>query len=93
MILTKYHALFVIFEKAAKFEIVFCCKLYVHYGLMKCLLGYPLPKELKSIFSPFYPIGPNAKLGMHFSHFLLLQFCKSQDVILDVGIETFVKSG
>ena len=26
-ILMKYHALFVIFEKAAKFEIVFCCKL------------------------------------------------------------------
>ena len=28
-ILMKYHALFVIFEKAAKFEIVVCCKLYV----------------------------------------------------------------
>ena len=26
-ILLKYHALFVIFEKAAKFEIVVCCKL------------------------------------------------------------------
>ena len=26
-ILMKYHALFVIFEKAAKFEIVICCKL------------------------------------------------------------------
>ena len=26
-ILMKYHALFVIFEKAAKFEIVVCCKL------------------------------------------------------------------
>ena len=26
-ILVKYHALFVIFEKAAKFEIVVCCKL------------------------------------------------------------------
>ena len=25
--LMKYHALFVIFEKAAKFEIVVCCKL------------------------------------------------------------------
>ena len=25
----KYHALFVIFEKAAKIEIVVCCKLYV----------------------------------------------------------------
>ena len=33
-ILMKYHALFVIFEKAAKFEIVVCCKLYVAlYGL------------------------------------------------------------
>ena len=28
-ILMKYHALFVIFEKAAKFEIVVCCKLLV----------------------------------------------------------------
>ena len=27
MILMKYHALFVILEKAAKFEIVFCYKL------------------------------------------------------------------
>ena len=26
-ILIKYHALFVIFEKAAEFEIVVCCKL------------------------------------------------------------------
>ena len=26
-ILMKYHALFVIFEKLAKFEIVVCCKL------------------------------------------------------------------
>ena len=34
-ILMKYHALFVIFEKAAKFEIVACCKLHVAlYGLM-----------------------------------------------------------
>ena len=31
----KYHALFVIFEKAAKFEIVLCCKLKVAlYRLM-----------------------------------------------------------
>ena len=29
MILMKYHALFVIFEKAAKFENVVCCKLKV----------------------------------------------------------------
>ena len=29
MILMKYHAFFVIFEKAAKFEIVVCCKIYV----------------------------------------------------------------
>ena len=27
-ILMKYHALFVIFEKEAKIEIVVCCKLY-----------------------------------------------------------------
>ena len=31
----KYHALFVIFEKAAKFEIVVCCQLWVAlHGLM-----------------------------------------------------------
>ena len=29
MILMKYHALFVNFEKAAEFEIAICCKLYV----------------------------------------------------------------
>ena len=29
MILVKYHAIFVIFEKGAKFEIVICCKLKV----------------------------------------------------------------
>ena len=30
----KYHALFVIFEKAAKFENVICCKLLeARYGL------------------------------------------------------------
>ena len=28
-ILKKYHALFVIFEKVTKFEIVVCCKLQV----------------------------------------------------------------
>ena len=28
-ILMKYHALFVIFEKGAKFEIVVCCKLFL----------------------------------------------------------------
>ena len=33
-ILMKYHALFVIFEKAAKFEFVVCCRLQVAlYGL------------------------------------------------------------
>ena len=34
----KYHALFVIFEKAAKFELVVCFKLYVAlYGLVEFL--------------------------------------------------------
>ena len=34
MILMKYHALIVIFEKTTKFEIVVCCKLLVAlYGL------------------------------------------------------------
>ena len=34
-ILMKYHALFVIFEKAEKFEIIVCCKLYMAlYGLI-----------------------------------------------------------
>ena len=35
----KYHALFVIFEKMANFEIVVCCKLLVAlYGLNHCML-------------------------------------------------------
>ena len=33
-ILMKYHVLFVIFEKAAKFEIVVCCKLYIVGGAL-----------------------------------------------------------
>ena len=38
-ILMKYHTLFVIFEKAAKFEIVVCCKLEMAlYGLTLCIL-------------------------------------------------------
>ena len=38
-ILMKYHALLVIFEKAAKFEIVVCCKLKVAlYGLLDCFI-------------------------------------------------------
>ena len=51
-ILMKYHALFVIFEKEAKFEIVFCCKLIfyrLHYmGLLLeswKLMGYKLGEE------------------------------------------------
>ena len=36
----KYHALFVIFEKAAKFEIVFCCKLKVALlGLIRAYIS------------------------------------------------------
>ena len=36
----KYHALFVIFEKVAKFEIVVCCELkVVLYGLNVRFLG------------------------------------------------------
>ena len=39
-ILMKYHALFVIFEKAAKFESVVCCKLkVVLYGLTGSCCG------------------------------------------------------
>ena len=36
----KYHALFVIYEKTAQFEIVVCCKLHVGlYGLTQPLLA------------------------------------------------------
>ena len=36
--LQKFHIIFVIFEKVAKFEIVVCCKLLVAlYGLKKLL--------------------------------------------------------
>ena len=37
-ILVKYHALFVIFEKAAKFEIVVCCKLKVALSGLTAIL-------------------------------------------------------
>ena len=50
-ILMKYHALFVIFGKNAKFEIVVCCKLLVALydlnGLME--LNGTLPGEIFSI--------------------------------------------
>ena len=39
----KYHALLVIFEKAAKFEIVVCCKLYMAlYGLSMVMVNLPV---------------------------------------------------
>ena len=42
-ILMKYHALFVIFEKASKFEFVVCCKLLmVFYGLKNGLCKLPI---------------------------------------------------
>ena len=43
----KYHAIFVIFEKAAKFEIVVYCKLWVvFYQLNAECLHYPtMPTE------------------------------------------------
>ena len=45
----KYHALFVIFEKAEKFEIVVCCKLYVAlYGLTIIPSYHRHEKYLKS---------------------------------------------
>ena len=40
-ILMKYHALFVIFEKAAKFEIVVCCKLYVALYTISTSWAFP----------------------------------------------------
>ena len=39
-ILTKYHALIVIFEKASNFDIVVSCKLYL------ALYGLSCPKEI-----------------------------------------------
>ena len=51
----KYHALFVIFDNAAKFEIVVCCKLEVAlYGLILVasvgkVLGY-YPISFYSLF-------------------------------------------
>ena len=42
----KYHALFDILEKAAKFEIVVCCKLKVAlYGLMTTYCTYSINSE------------------------------------------------
>ena len=52
-ILMKYHALFVILEKAAKFEIVVCCKLGgalrvktnpLYENVLLCLMLRNLPK-------------------------------------------------
>ena len=52
-ILMKYHALFVIFEKAAKFEIVICCKLKVAlYGLR--LKIYDRAQHLKYIHAVIF---------------------------------------
>ena len=45
----KYQALFVTFEKAAKFEIVVCCKLFVAlYGLILRTI-YKTCKEVLTI--------------------------------------------
>ena len=44
-ILMKYHTLFVIFEKAANFEIVVCCKVKV------ALYGLKLQKTLLLLFA------------------------------------------
>ena len=38
-ILMKYDALFVIFEKAAQFEIVVCCRQVALYGLTQLIQG------------------------------------------------------
>ena len=65
--LMKYHVLFVIFEKAAKFEIVICCKLLVAlYGLMaiKQALKFQISWQLSgSVTFAFFP---------HPNHFLFL---------------------
>ena len=47
----KYHALFVIFEKAGKFEIVVCCKLYVAL-CVKMLFMNNLREKTDQIFRP-----------------------------------------
>ena len=50
----KYHALFVILEKVAKFEIVVCCKLLVAlYGLM-CMCSEPVRLEAIFYLLPFF---------------------------------------
>ena len=43
-IFVKYHALFVIFEKATKFEIVVCCKLLV--PLYRLTLKVPIMSKI-----------------------------------------------
>ena len=47
----KYHALFVIFEKAAKFEIVVCCK--ITGGALR-VIGVPGAGKLEVVASLFY---------------------------------------
>ena len=46
----KYHALFVIFEKAAKFEFVVCCKLKVALMAFK---GLQSMKDVILLFGHF----------------------------------------
>ena len=45
----KYHALFVIFEKASKFEIVVCCK--VIGGALRSIHTYYIVPEMPPIAS------------------------------------------
>ena len=65
-ILMKYHALFVIFEKVAKFEIVVCCKLKVAlFGLTQVQINkYFERKNTNIIFS----INLNICLGAQKNH-------------------------
>ena len=72
----KYHALFVIFEKASKFEIVVCCILQVAlYGLI-----FFFKKENSQILSASNSLDPIGMIWfklfakMIFQH-LLLTFC------------------
>ena len=52
MILMKYHALFVSFERALKFEIAVCCKLSVAlYGLIGALMK---KKKKQTIQEEYY---------------------------------------
>ena len=101
-ILTKYRALFVAFEIAAKFEIVVCCKLKgAHYGFkfmtktnfMLMWAGDEMNKVLNPQDKPWFLVfktnGPNLWYWYKYEYFL----CRLQDWPRNVNVNPFKQNG